>query len=152
MKKLRTGPYYYVDKTHFVKKLLDQGKHYFLSRPRRFGKSLFLDTINCAFERKKELFENLYLQKNWDWNLYYPTVCLSFASETLKPQQLTQFITTQILKNSSYYQINIHINQNLPPILEDLYVLLVFTGLNVIAEDTSSTGNIGLWYGNINRF
>ncbi|MCS7244298.1 MAG: AAA family ATPase [Candidatus Calescibacterium sp.] len=38
---IRSGGYYYVDKTHFIKKLLDQGKYYFLARPRRFGKSLF---------------------------------------------------------------------------------------------------------------
>ncbi|MCX7680179.1 MAG: AAA family ATPase, partial [Spirochaetes bacterium] len=42
---IRTGDYLYVDKTAFVKKLVDEGKYYFLSRPRRFGKSLFLDTI-----------------------------------------------------------------------------------------------------------
>jgi len=47
--KLRTEGFYYVDKTHFVKKLVDEGDYYFLSRPRRFGKSLFLDTLKQAF-------------------------------------------------------------------------------------------------------
>ena len=60
---IRRGGYYYVDKTRFVKKLSDEGKYYFLSRPRRFGKSLFLDTLRCAFEGRKELFEGLFLEK-----------------------------------------------------------------------------------------
>ena len=46
---IRSENYYYVDKTPFVKKLVEEGKYYFLSRPRRFGKSLFLDTIKQAF-------------------------------------------------------------------------------------------------------
>ena len=43
---IRSDDYYYVDKTEFVKKLSESGKYYFLSRPRRFGKSLFLDTLH----------------------------------------------------------------------------------------------------------
>ena len=48
--------------------LVDGGKYYFLSRPRRFGKSLFLDTIKQAFLARKELFKGLYLENNWDWS------------------------------------------------------------------------------------
>ncbi|MCF8040098.1 MAG: AAA family ATPase, partial [Desulfohalobiaceae bacterium] len=47
--------YYYVDKTPFLRLLADQGKYYFLSRHRRFGKSLFLSTIKAAYQVKKEL-------------------------------------------------------------------------------------------------
>jgi hypothetical protein len=71
-KELRTENYYYVDKTLFVKQLVEGGKYYFLSRPRRFGKSLFLDTLKQAFSGNKPLFEGLYLEKNWDWNRKYP--------------------------------------------------------------------------------
>jgi len=76
---IRTGNYYYVDKTYFVKKLVDEGKYYFLSRPRRFGKSLFLDTLKQSFLGKKELFTGLYLENNWDWGKSYPVVHLDFA-------------------------------------------------------------------------
>jgi len=66
--KMRTHDFYYVDKTPFVAKLVEEGSGwYFLSRPRRFGKSLFLDTLRQAFLGKKELFEGLYLENNWDW-------------------------------------------------------------------------------------
>jgi len=71
---IRTKNYYYVDKTHFIKKLVDEGSYYFLSRPRRFGKSLFLDTLKQAFLGKKELFTGLYLENNWDWGKSYPVV------------------------------------------------------------------------------
>lgn len=54
----------YVDKTRFVCGIALQGKYYFLSRPRRFGKSLFLSTIKAAFECKRELFRGLYLYDN----------------------------------------------------------------------------------------
>jgi hypothetical protein len=56
LEKLRKENCYYVDKNHFVKKLVNTGSQFFLSRPRRFGKSLFLDTLKQAFLGNKELF------------------------------------------------------------------------------------------------
>ncbi|MDR1153301.1 MAG: AAA family ATPase, partial [Bacteroidales bacterium] len=53
---LRTGNFLYVDKTEYLYRLVTQGKPYFLARPRRFGKSLFLSTLKAYFEGKKELF------------------------------------------------------------------------------------------------
>ena len=64
-----TEGYYYVDKTPFVKKLVEEGKYFFLSRPRRFGKSLFLDTLRQAFLGRHELFSGLFLEKAWDWSV-----------------------------------------------------------------------------------
>jgi len=58
--KIIKGNCYYVDKTQFTEKLT-KGKHFFLSRPRRFGKSLFLDTLKEAFSGNKELFKGLYI-------------------------------------------------------------------------------------------
>ena len=55
-RELREEDCYYVDKTGFIARLLDEGKHYFLSRPRRFGKSLFLDTLKELFEGNEALF------------------------------------------------------------------------------------------------
>lgn len=78
--KLRNNDFLYVDKTRFVKELVDNGSHYFLSRPRRFGKSLFVDTMHCAFEGKSHLFTGLYLENNWDWSKKYPVLKISFGS------------------------------------------------------------------------
>ena len=62
---LRRNGFIYVDKTHFVADLVSASKYYFLSRPRRFGKSLFLSTLKAYFEGKKECFEGLFLEK-WE--------------------------------------------------------------------------------------
>ena len=62
---LRRNGFIYVDKTHFVADLVSASKYYFLSRPRRFGKSLFLSTLKAYFEGKRECFEGLFLEK-WE--------------------------------------------------------------------------------------
>lgn len=62
-KVMRDDNYLYVDKTHLMYKLASQGRVYFLSRPRRFGKSLFLSTLKAYFLGQKELFKGLYIEK-----------------------------------------------------------------------------------------
>ena len=69
--KLRTNRYSYVDKSRFVYKLATEGEYYFLSRPRRFGKSLFLSTLEAYFQGKKELFEGLAIYDlETEWKKY----------------------------------------------------------------------------------
>ncbi|MBS3780378.1 MAG: AAA family ATPase [Desulfovermiculus sp.] len=72
-----TEGYYYVDKTAYVHQLAHAGKYYFLSWPRRFGKSLFVDTLRYAFEGRRELFKGLYLENAWDFEQVY--LVLSFS-------------------------------------------------------------------------
>ena len=78
-REIRSGDYYYVDKTAYVRRLLDEGKHYFLSRPRRFGKSLFLDTCKELFEGNEPLFRGLDIHDRWDWSIRHPVLRLSFG-------------------------------------------------------------------------
>ena len=76
--KMRTNAYLYVDKTAYLYRLVTMGKPYFLSRPRRFGKSLFLSTLKAYFLGKKELFEGLAiagLEKKW---IEYPVFYFDF--------------------------------------------------------------------------
>ena len=78
---LREDGYIYVDKTQYVYNLVHTGKVYFLSRPRRFGKSLFLTTLKAYFEGKKELFTGLALGKlEKDW-IEYPVIYFNFAQD-----------------------------------------------------------------------
>ena len=67
--KIREENYLYVDKTDIIWDLANKGKQYnYLSRPRRFGKSVLIDTLQCYFEGRKELFESLKimdLEKDW---------------------------------------------------------------------------------------
>ena len=78
----------YVDKTPLALKLIKDGKFYFLSRPRRFGKSLFLDTLRYLFEGERELFQGLYADKNWHWSAKYPVVKLDMSGIFKKPAGL----------------------------------------------------------------
>ncbi len=98
LSKIIENDYYYVDKTQFVKKL-ESGGYYFLSRPRRFGKSLFLDTLKEAFSGNKELFKGLYLYNNWDWSKKYPIIHISFGSGVVDSKdKLTKIIHSFINK------------------------------------------------------
>ena len=65
--KIRKDGYLYIDKTALVYQLVTTGQYYFLSRPRRFGKSLLLSTLEAYFQGKKELFEGLayMIFRNW---------------------------------------------------------------------------------------
>ncbi len=100
---IRQNDHYYVDKTSLAINLIDNGKHYFLSRPRRFGKSLFLDTLKELFEGNEALFQGLDAHSQWDWSVKYPVLRFSFGrknynhsksiEESLN-QQLTRFEQT----------------------------------------------------------
>ena len=79
---LRKGRYVYVDKTDMLWRLVSDrvGRQFFISRPRRFGKSLMLSTLKCLFEGRRELFKGLKVEKKrWDWKQTYPVVMLNMA-------------------------------------------------------------------------
>lgn len=93
--KLREGGYVYVDKTSLIHKLANSGTYYFLSRPRRFGKSLLISTMEAYFQGKKELFKGLAMEQlEKDWK-EYPVLHLdlngiSYNSEDVLDQVLHQ--------------------------------------------------------------
>ncbi|MDR3292084.1 MAG: ATP-binding protein [Methanobrevibacter sp.] len=70
----------YVDKTELIEKIMEmERKYYFLSRPRRFGKSLLISTLKNFFEGKKELFKDTYIHNSWDWDEKYPVIRLDLS-------------------------------------------------------------------------
>ena len=82
---LRQGGYVYVDKTDLLWRLVaeTEGRQFFISRPRRFGKSLMLSTLKCIFEGKRKLFKGLKIEKKrWDWKKTWPVVMLNMAEVT----------------------------------------------------------------------
>lgn len=79
-KEIRENDYLYVDKTAYLCALADSGKYHFLSRPRRFGKSLTLTTLKELFLAQEHLFSGLYAEKNWNWNIEHPVIHLQFNS------------------------------------------------------------------------
>ncbi|WP_299239213.1 ATP-binding protein [Sulfurihydrogenibium sp.] len=118
------GNYYYVDKTPFILKLA-KGKYYFLSRPRRFGKSLFLDTVKEAFSGNKELFKGLYIYDKWDWSKKHPIIKISFAIGTNNNSEKLRSTISFNLKNAAYdYKINLEeeeLNQKFYELIRKLY-------------------------------
>ena len=100
LEKIRNEDYIYIDKSHHVANLFNSGgRYYFLSRPRRFGKSLFIDTLKQAFLGRKDLFTGLYLEHNWDWDTKYPVLHFSFGQGALRNREeldnkIHQFLDT----------------------------------------------------------
>ena len=88
LREMRTQGYVYVDKTAHIARLAEEGKYYFLARPRRFGKSLLVDTLAEAFAGSRELFEGLYLEHHWDWSRKYPVLRFDFSQGVLPDRAL----------------------------------------------------------------
>ncbi|MDL1963231.1 MAG: ATP-binding protein [Deltaproteobacteria bacterium] len=87
--KIRESDYCYVDKTNLIYQLAHSaGEYYFLSRPRRFGKSLLVSTLKAVFSAQKELFRGLYLEKNWDWDIEYPVIDISFGGGVFESREI----------------------------------------------------------------
>lgn len=101
---IRRSGYLYVDKTALIYELVTTGKPYFLSRPRRFGKSLFLSTLEAYFQGKKELFKGLAIEKlETEW-LEYPVLHLDLNAEKYdSPKALDAIISTQLTRWEELY-------------------------------------------------
>ncbi len=94
--RLRETDSYYVDKTPLIRELIEQGDHWFLSRPRRFGKSLLVDTIKALFEGREELFQGLDIHRHWDWSVTHPVLRLSFGGSYSAPADIEGDIIEQL--------------------------------------------------------
>lgn len=92
--------YVYIDKTDFAFRMIENGKYYFLSRPRRFGKSLFLDTLSEIFKGHKEYFEGLSIYDKWNWNEEYPVIKMSFAGGGFRSEDYIREIIYSILNEN----------------------------------------------------
>lgn len=112
--------YYYVDKTRPILELIETGKFTFLSRPRRFGKSLTLDTIAELFSGNKALFSGLYAEQHWNWAEKYPVIRFNFAKGVAKSQAaITELLTAQLQQNAKQYGV----------------VLAEFSGVGALFDD-----------------
>ncbi|MES7451999.1 AAA family ATPase, partial [Cutibacterium acnes] len=97
--KIRGDDYYYFDKTPYALRLIESGSHYFLSRPRRFGKSLFLDTLAELFAGNEPLFRGLYCHDKWDWSKRHPVIRISFAEGRLESREQLDERIRELLDN-----------------------------------------------------
>lgn len=104
---LRTGNFVYIDKTELIYPLLTGAKTYFLSRPRRFGKSLLISTLRYLFEGRKDLFEGLWIENKWDWNEKHPVIRLSFDAISHKELGLRLALLKEVNRIASDFGIEL---------------------------------------------
>ena len=94
---LREDNCIYVDKTQDIYNLCTQGKMYFLSRPRRFGKSVLISTLHELFLGSKELFDNTWIADKWDWTQKNPVIHISFLIVSYEKQGLEAGLKAYLL-------------------------------------------------------
>lgn len=98
---IREGDWLYVDKTQEINHLVTTGKYFFLSRPRRFGKSLMVSTLKALFEGREDLFEGLWIHERWDWAKKNPVLALSFNAIDYRTNGLEQALSLELEKVAS---------------------------------------------------
>ena len=133
---LSENEYVYVDKTGFIKKLIDEGaSHYFLSRPRRFGKSLFLNTLEEIFKGNKELFKGCEIyNSDYEWKKH-PILYVNFAQiESKTPEQLENDLKETLQELADSHQLSIT-GPSIKPFLRKLIPALAKDASVVVLVD-----------------
>ena len=116
----------YVDKTELVHQLVTQGTAYFLSRPRRFGKSLLVSTLKELFEGNKILFKGLWIENNWDWSQTNPVIHISFAPLDYQDMTLKEAILLELHAKADLHGL--------------IHILFSYLGAFIQSEVHSSRG------------
>jgi len=104
-RKIIEKDYLYIDKTKEAYELVTNYQYAFLSRPRRFGKSLLISTIKEIFEGNKELFKGLYIYDKWDWEDKYPVIKISFSGDLKTPDGLKRILLHNLKENQKHLDI-----------------------------------------------
>ena len=134
--RIRQNGFVYVDKTAILKLLADGslGSQFFVARPRRFGKSLAISTLQCLFEGRRDLFKGLAIEPDWDWSKTYPVLKLDMGScQASSVDELWRFfanIPANItVKREKYYQTL-------------FYAVFVLIGARTFAECWTNRGRV----------
>ncbi|MEA3333336.1 MAG: ATP-binding protein [Pseudomonadota bacterium] len=98
--KIREDDFLYIDKTQIALDVIENNQYVFLSRPRRFGKSLFLDTLKNIFMGNKDLFKGLYIDDKYDFSRTFPVINISFAKGKFKNREQLKKKIISILEYS----------------------------------------------------
>ena len=113
--RVREGGFVYVDKTAILKTLADGslGTQFFIARPRRFGKSLAVSTLQCLFEGRRDLFRGLAIEPDWDWSKTWPVLKLDMSGcQAATVEMLWQKIRVQLLRNAE--RLGVPLREGLP--------------------------------------
>ncbi len=123
-KELITNNYIYVDKTRYIYELLSSSKYIFLSRPRRFGKSLLLSTIEYLHEGQRELFKGLYIEDKWDWNQIYPVIKIDFSVDIKEHTEIYERMKEELELNYTKHEIEMDKEKDIPGNFKKLIIEL----------------------------
>ena len=123
-KKLITNNYIYVDKTKYIYELVNNGGYIFLSRPRRFGKSLLLSTVRYLYEAKRELFKGLYIEEKWDWDEKYPVIKIDFSVDIKESKKIYERMKEELELNYARYEIEMDKEKDIPGNFKKLIIEL----------------------------
>jgi hypothetical protein len=105
--KLRENNYIYVDKSKLIHQLVTTGSFYFLSRPRRFGKSLLVSTMKELYAGNKALFEGLWIENNWDWSKKNPVLHFSFDTMGYVEDGLLPILKIDMQSKAALFDVEI---------------------------------------------
>jgi hypothetical protein len=109
-----------VDKTKIIHEIILSGDIYFLSRPRRFGKSLLISTIDALFGGQKELFEDLYIYDKWDWSQQYPVIRIDWTLiDHSTPEKMEKSLTGLLKEIAQNFQITL-VSESAPDCFREL--------------------------------
>ncbi|WP_456324179.1 AAA family ATPase [Desulfonauticus submarinus] len=129
---LRSSGDLYVDKTFWIHKLVTQGRCYFLSRPRRFGKSLTINTLKELFQGRKELFQGLYIYDKWEF-AEHPVIVFDFNGiKHNTPENFELALQKNLLEQAEQYEVSVDVEDivaGLKYLIRNLYRK---TGRNVV--------------------
>jgi Predicted AAA-ATPase len=132
-REIREDGCYYADKTGFARDLIQHGKYYFLSRPRRFGKSLFLDTLKELFEGNEPLFRGLFVHDKWDWSIKYPVIRLNFSDGVLQSrQELNGIIAEMLRRYQEWFDVKVESVSNAGYFAELIRMVSIKCGQRVV--------------------
>ena len=129
-RKLREENALYIDKTKIIFRLIDQGSYYFLSRPRRFGKSLLISTLDAIFSGEKELFKGLWIEDKIEWKKH-PVVRIDFTSDSVKKLGVEKAIDEMLDAHAERYEITLLKTSNRGRLGELVIKLHERTGMQV---------------------
>ncbi|MDR3269027.1 MAG: AAA family ATPase, partial [Tannerella sp.] len=105
---LRSTDCLYVDKTEYVHRMIITGRIYFLSRPRRFGKSLLVSTLDALFKGRKDLFEGLYIYDKWDWTQQNPVLRIDFGGLSFRTTEDLKWSLSSFIRDAAdKYQLSL---------------------------------------------
>jgi Predicted AAA-ATPase/PD-(D/E)XK nuclease superfamily len=128
------GDYKYIDKTRYIHQMVISGKYFFLSRPRRFGKSITIATLQELFLGSKELFKGLWIEDKWDWAKMHPVLRLSFTSIGYESLGLTAALEQEL--NTQAEKKGIKLNKvGIGPLFKELIETLAKQAKVVVLID-----------------